>query len=138
MLDKIEVFIAFDAEDIDLLRELENHLRPLEREGLITVWHERKMIGGMDRAREINKHFNAAGVILLLVSADFLASDTLFKLAEQAVEKNKQQQTPVIPVLLHDVDWEYSVLGKLVPLPSDGRSITSWTKRNAAYLDVVR
>ena len=60
MPDKIEVFIVFAQEDIGLLRELENHLRPLELEELIAVWHEGKMIGGMDREQEIKKHWSRA------------------------------------------------------------------------------
>ena len=138
MPDKIEVFIVFAQEDIGLLRELENHLRPLELEELIAVWHEGKMIGGMDREQEIKKHWKTSSIILLLISANFMASDTCYSLAKQAVEKNKQPQVCATPVLLQEVDWEYSIFGKLVPLPSNARPIASWTNRNAAYLDVVR
>ena len=140
MEEKIEVFIVFAPEDHMLLTELENHLQPAVLEGLISIWHERKMVGGMEREREINKYLSTASIILLLISANFMASDTCYKLGKQAVEKNKQGQEPVqaIPVLLQEVDWEYSIFGKLTPLPDNGKPVASWGNRNTAYREVVR
>ena len=137
MAKQIEVFIAFDKEDVALLRELEKHLKPLETQNLITVWDASKIVGGMDWRQEVNKHLASAAVILLLVSANFMASDEAFGLARQALEKGKQQNVPVIPVLLQEVDWTYSIFGGLAPLPANGRPVATWKDRNAAFLNVV-
>src|SRR5437870_2676197 len=108
MAKQKEVFTAFDKEDNALLKELEKHLRSLEMEGLITVWNASKIIGGMDWQQEVNKHLSTASIILLLVSANFMASDEAFGLARQALEKSKQQNVRVVPVLLQEVDWRYT------------------------------
>ena len=85
MEDKIEVFIAFDKEDVALLRELKNHLKPLETQGLITVWDASHIIGGTEWKQAITTHLNTASIILLLVSANFMASDEAYDLAKQAM-----------------------------------------------------
>jgi len=138
MAKQKEVFIAFDKEDSALLKELEKHLRPLETQGLITVWDATKIVGGMDWRQAINQHMGAADIVLLLVSANFMASDEAIELAKQAIEKGRRQNVRVIPVLVQQVDWTYSIFGNLSPLPANGRPVASWKDRNEAYLDVVQ
>jgi nucleoside phosphorylase len=138
MEDKLEVFIVFDKEDVTLLRELKNHLKPLETQGIITVWDATQIVGGTDWKQAISNHLKTASIILLLVSANFMASPEAYNLAKQAVAKNARPKVYVVPVLLHAVDWEYSYLGTLAPLPMDRKPISSWSNRNAAYLDIVK
>jgi hypothetical protein len=138
MADKIEVFIASATEDEALLRELENQLSGMVRQGLITIWHDRKIPGGVEWEKEIRKHLMTAPIVLLLVSPDFIASEKTYKIAEQAMEKTRRGEARVIPILLHESDWEYTVFGKLKPFPSDRRPVASWSRRNAAFLDIVR
>ncbi len=133
----MEVLTLFDKEDRHLFLELKKHLTPLERAGLITLWDEDQIIGGTDRREAINRHLQSAALVLLLVSANFMASDS-YTLAIQALAKHIPPQGYVVPVLLHEVDWEYSDFGRLTPLPTDGKPISSWTNRPAAYLDVVK
>ena len=134
---KMEVLILFDKEDRDLFLDLKKHLTPLEREGLITLWDEDQIIGGTDRREAINRHFQSASLVLVLVSADFMASES-YTLAKQALTKHTPPTGYVVPILLHEVDWEYSDFGRLTPLPSNGKPIGSWTNRPAAYVDVVK
>src|SRR5436305_14089895 len=51
---------------------------------------------------------------------------------------SKRQNVRVIPVLLQEVDWTYSIFGGLAPLPDNGRPVASWKDRNAAFLNVVK
>lgn len=41
---------------------------------MITTWHHRRIGPGDELHRQIDEQFNAADIVLLLVSADFLAS----------------------------------------------------------------
>ena len=138
MEDKIEVFILFDKEDRDLFLELKQHLTPLVMQGLITIWDEDQIIGGTERGQTIDRHLQSATVILLLVSAHFMASNESYALAKQALAKHAPPEGYVVPVLLHEVDWEYSDFGLLKPLPTNRNPIGSWINRHAAYLDVVK
>ena len=51
------------------------HLRPVERAGAINLWSDTKLRAGDRWREEIQKAINEAKVAVLLVSADFLASE---------------------------------------------------------------
>ncbi len=74
-LAPIEVFYSYADADEDLCRELDKHLSQLRRDGLIAAFHKRQITPGADWRGVLNQHLNTASIILLLVSADFLASD---------------------------------------------------------------
>jgi hypothetical protein len=135
---KIEVLILFDKEDRELFLELKKHLAPLEMQGLISVWDEDQIIGGTDRKQAIDHHLQKAWLVLLLVSAHFMASYEYYTFAKQALAMHTPPEGYVVPVLLREVDWEHSDFGQLAPLPGNRKPISSWTNRHAAYVDVVK
>src|SRR5258708_309455 len=71
----IELFFSYSHKDQRLRDQLEKQLSLLKRKGLISTWHDRKIGPGEEWAGKIDEHLNRADIILLLVSADFLASD---------------------------------------------------------------
>lgn len=71
----IEVFFSYAHKDEALRDELAKHLRLLERQGIITSWHDRQIPAGTEWAGAIDARLQTAHIILLLVSADFLASN---------------------------------------------------------------
>ena len=70
-----EIFLCYSHKDEKLLKKLETHLSLLRRDKIISIWHDRRIGAGTEWAGAIDKHLNSARIILLLVSADFLASD---------------------------------------------------------------
>src|SRR5262249_34391234 len=68
----VEVFCSYTSEDEVHLLELMAHLSGLQREGRISIWYDRQIIAGGNRAEAIDTHLETASLILLLVSADFL------------------------------------------------------------------
>jgi replicative DNA helicase len=89
---------------------------------------------------EIDEHLNTAHAILLLISADFLASDYCYDIEmKRAMERHERRETRVIPIILRAVDnWQATPFGKLKALPTDGKPITSWQNRDEAFADVAR
>ena len=69
------VFFSYSHADEELRNELEKHLAGLLRQGVITTWHDRRIGPGEELHGQIDEQLNAADIVLLLVSADFLASD---------------------------------------------------------------
>ncbi len=69
------VFVSYSHRDQHLLDRLEVHLRPLENEGRIELWADTRLKSGDDWHSEIRAAINRARVAVILVSADFLASD---------------------------------------------------------------
>jgi len=69
----IDVFIAYTKADKTLLDRLRIQLTAVERIGLVDAWDDSEIEVGSDREAAIQKAMNEAEIILLLVSADFIA-----------------------------------------------------------------
>lgn len=136
----MRIFYSYSHSDQDkaLRDELEKQLTVLKQNVLITDWHDGEISAGTEWDAEIKKNLNAADIILLLVSADFLASDYIRKVElKQAIERHEAGKARVIPIILRTCDWKSSTLGKLQALPKDGKAITKWPDQDEAFLDVV-
>ena len=135
----IEVFFSYSYQDEQLRDKLVKHLDILKQQGIITAWHDREISAGTEWAGEIDAHLNTANVILLLISADFLASDYCYDIElTRAMERHVARKARVIPVILHEIDWKSAPFGKLQALPENARPVTSWENRDQAFADVAR
>src|SRR5437868_6409053 len=100
MEQKVEIFICYARNDQALLNDLQKHLVPMVRQGLITMWHDTDISPGTEWEEEINKHLNTAQIVLLLVSPDFMASEYCYsKEMKRAMERHERGEARVIPVL---------------------------------------
>ncbi len=101
----VEVFYSYADVDAPLLDKLEKHLRLLQREELITPWHKRHIGAGRDWKKALDEHLNTASVILLLISADFVASDYCYGVEMQrAMERHEAGEARVIPIVLRPTE----------------------------------
>jgi formylglycine-generating enzyme required for sulfatase activity len=134
----IEIFFSYARKDELLRDELNKHLKPLQQEGIITAWHDREIPPGAEWQNEIDRHLESAQIILLLISADFLASDYCYGFElKRALERHESKAACVIPVILRSCDWQRTDFGKLAALPTDGKAINSWLDRDEAFTDVA-
>jgi len=76
---KSHVFISYSHRDARWLQRLQVHLKPLERLGKITLWDDTHIDPGKKWLNEIRKALGSAKAAILLISADFLASDFIAK-----------------------------------------------------------
>jgi hypothetical protein len=135
----VKIFCCYAHEDEALLNKLKTHLRPLQRQGLIDVWHDRDISAGTEWEREINEHLDTAQIILLLVSPDFMNSDYCYgKEMKRALERHERGDVHAIPVILRHVYWQ-GVLGKLQALPKDALPVTDpeWYNLDRALYNVT-
>jgi tetratricopeptide (TPR) repeat protein len=139
-LSTIEIFFSYSHKDEKLRNRLETQLSLLKQQGHITNWYDRKIDAGQEWANKINEHLNAADIILLLVSPDYLASDYCYSIEmKKALERHEQGEAKVIPVILRPVHWRGALFGKLQALPTDAIPVTSskWHNLDEAFYNVA-
>jgi hypothetical protein len=133
----ILVFYSYAPEDAALYVELEKHLKLLHR--YVAAWHAGMVIAGTDATREAAKRLDEANIVVVLVSAHYLSSDSLY-LGElrRAMERHESDETRVIPVIVRPCDWDIAQFARLKPLPTGGRPVSVWPDKDEAWTDVAK
>ncbi|MEB3357736.1 MAG: COR domain-containing protein [Synechococcales bacterium] len=135
--DALRLFYSYSHKDDTLREQLETHLKLLQRQGLIQTWHDRRILPGDEWVKEIDDNLNRADIILLLISPDFIASDYCYEIEmERAMERHDNREARVIPIILRPVDRQNTPFSKLSWLPQNGNPVTTWSDRDAAWLNV--
>lgn len=138
------VFISYSPEDRNYLEEFHSHLAYHARTGEIDFWDDTKIKPGADWREEISLAFQSANVAVLLVSADFLASDFIAtQVLPPLLTAAKKGEIKVFSVILRacaftetELAQFYAVNDPLTPLGemSKGKRAALWTK----VVDLVR
>jgi len=133
----VRLFYSYSRKDDALRNQLEVHLKILERKGLIAPWHDRLIRPGEVQTDEIDKELARAQIVLLLVSADYLASDYCYcKEMEVALGRHREGKSSVVPIILRPVNWKDTSFSALRVLPKGGKAVTTWANRDAAWQNV--
>ncbi len=139
-MEAIDIFIAYSEADKDLLDRLRKQLSTAERIGLVDAWHDGEIEIGTDREQATKEAMEHAEIIVLLLSADFFASERLYEQEmTRALELAKTNNANVIPVLLKDCTWQLSPLSKFQILPKNAIPVTDkhWSHPDRAFKHVV-
>ena len=95
------VFISYSHSDGGFLNRLRVHLRPLERMQAIEYWDDGVIVAGERWRDEIEGALKQAKMAVLLISADFLASDFVIESELPALLSAAEKQgTIILPVVL--------------------------------------
>jgi tetratricopeptide (TPR) repeat protein len=137
-LPPVKLFCSYSHADADLREALEKHLIPMREEGLITVWHDRKIEPGAVRDDAVTKELESADIILLLLSADFMNSEySAGTEMKRALARADAREALVVPILLRPFDWKHLRVAKRQALPSNHKPVTIWANQDEAWLDVA-
>ena len=95
------LFISYSHRDKVCLDRLLVHLKPLEKEGVIDLWVDTKLSAGDKWKPRIEASLRNARVAILLVSADFLASDFIVdNELPPLLTAAEAEGTRIIPIIL--------------------------------------
>ena len=100
MRDKI--FISYCHADSEYQHRLTQHLKPLERNGYLQYWSDTKLKASQNWRKEIREALSQSVISVLLISADFLASDFItFEELPELINNTK-----IFPILIHPCYFE--------------------------------
>jgi hypothetical protein len=132
------VFYSYSHKDTELRDRLGTYLAPLKHQKKIDEWYDRKIQPGAKWETEISARLESADLIMLLVSADFLASDYCFGVElDKAFTRLKRGDVKVVPILLKPCLWQESRFSAIQIIPRDARAITSWGSTEEAFNEVA-
>ncbi len=134
----LKVMLSYAHEDEELKNRLDVHLTALKRSGRIETWSDRKIMPGTEWDSTIKNEMNTADIILLLISADFLASEYIWKIElTKAMERHRNKASVVIPIFLRPCDWKEMPFAVLQGLPKDSVPVTEFEDRELAFLNIA-
>jgi len=134
----LRLFCSYSHKDDSLRQALQSHLAVLKRRGIIADWHDRRIGAGTEWRNQIDKNLELAQVILLLISADFLASDYCYESElSRAIQRHENGEARVIPVIARPCDWTNAPFHLLQALPNDAKPVTAWHNQDEAWRDVA-
>jgi hypothetical protein len=133
------LFFSYSHDDETYRDQLEKHLAMLKNQKLIESWHDRRIEPGAPVEDVIQAELDKADIILLLISASFLASTYCYsKEMTRALERHSRGEAVVVPVIVRPCDWHPAPFGSLLAAPRDGKAISTWPNFDEAYADVAR
>ncbi len=95
------VFVSYSRADKECLERLRIHLKPLQREGAIRYWDDGEIASGQKWKEEIETALSDATIAVLLVSADFLASDFVVENElPKLLQAAEHLGTTILPIIL--------------------------------------
>ena len=98
---KPRAFISYSHNDKEYLDRLLIHLKPLEKNGLIDIWQDSKIKTGELWKDEIDKALSKTNIVILMISADFMASDFIVNNElPPLLSKAEVKGTKIVPVVL--------------------------------------
>ena len=133
----MKLFYSYCHSDEEFREYMERHLSVLKQSGEISEWCDRKVLPGQTFVEEIDRQMDAADLIVLLISSDFLASAACVHEMTTALKLREDTTTTVIPVIVRPCDWKHSKISSLLALPTDGLPITEWSNRDKAFLSIA-
>lgn len=132
------LFYSYSSRDEQARQQLETHLSLLKREDVISTWSFRDIEAGIEWKRAIDRKLEEASIILLLVSANFVASDYCWDIEmARALERHDCGDAIVIPIILKPCDWATAPFARLQVLPEGAKSVDKWRPRDRGWQNVV-
>jgi|GEM_PF-2695569 len=134
----LKVFIGHHPDDDGYRSLLKRHLTSFEKSGKIQIWDSTMVLPGSLRQAEIEKRLINSDLMIILLSADFVASDLLYNLLEMARARHLRNQGSLLPVIIRPLIISELPIRRFDMLPSNKRAISLWPDKDAAWLDVVQ
>ena len=101
MTERSKIFVSYSHRDTAWLKRLQVHLKPLVRSGVIDLWDDTRIKSGELWQKEIQDALDQTFAAILLISADFMASDFIHdEEIPPLLLAAEQQGIVILPVII--------------------------------------
>jgi len=122
--------------DVAIKNELMVHLNVIAKRIGIDINADVMPGANIDEALKMG--IEAAHIIVLLLSPDFLNSERLFVMFDEALERHINKEAVTWAVLVRDCLWEDILRNNTIELlPTNKVPLNQWDSRDAAYRQIV-
>ena len=133
------IFISYAHEDAAFRDAFVTHLQVLQDAGVMESWHDGEIQPGADWKASVDDQLRRADIVVLLVSAHFLASKSCQELElAPALGRWEQNLVTVMPIIVRSCAWDLSPVGRLQALPTNGKPIATWSHPDDAWTEVIK
>ncbi|PYI93362.1 MAG: hypothetical protein DME97_06405 [Verrucomicrobia bacterium] len=139
---RTKVFISYSHADRRFLDRLRVFLKPLERDGRVDWWDDTRLTAGSKWREEIKTAVESARVAVLLISADFFASDFIHKNElPPLLEAAARDEAVLLSVVLQPVDFSNSNLSEIQTVNDPSRplgKLRTRAERDEVWVQVTK
>lgn len=134
-----KAFIAYARTDKEMVARLRTHLAGLKHAEKLETWFDGEITVGEPWEERISNELNRSNIVILCVSADFLASKYVQTVEmPRALERNQAGQCQVLPVILKPCAWQEHPFARLQVTPEGGKPVTKYTDQEEAWTEVIQ
>lgn len=122
---RLRAVCLYAQEDDVFRRELDAHFAPLHEHQQVETWDEACLLPGEAISTATQKAIDAAHLIIILASADFVRSENLYRdhLA-RAIARFEARQAKIFPVMVRRFAWEGTLFDRLpIKLPQENGTV---------------
>ncbi|MCP4689110.1 MAG: toll/interleukin-1 receptor domain-containing protein, partial [Desulfobacterales bacterium] len=124
----MKLFISYSHNDEDWKDRVKSHLQVLRKQGILEIWDDRDLRLGEEWQPEIEDALNSSDIAVLLVSADFLASDFIM---DEEVPRIRERRgnglMEIFPIIIEPCAWKaVGWLKRIQLFPRDGKPLSTF------------
>ncbi|HEV7404260.1 MAG TPA: COR domain-containing protein [Chthoniobacteraceae bacterium] len=132
---KVRVFVSYSHKDAVFLDNLLGHLTPYERSEDLWVWADPLLEPGKQWSDEIFTNLDQADIMILLLSADSLASKFCI---EKELARAVERRIEIVPILIRACRYDKDLtLGGIQAILPGGKPVET-AGNDAAWVEVTR
>jgi len=119
------VFISYSHKDLQWLKRLRLYLAPLERLGSVKLWDDTQLRAGEDWRTAFQTAVDSAHTIILLISANYLASDFVSVELSKVLPAAAKKGARVLLLNIDYADLSHSALAQFQSINDPARPLSS-------------
>ena len=130
----IKLFYSYSHKDDAYQTRMEIALHQLKKDGVLKSWSDKKILPGQSISTATSQAIQESSIATFLLSPDFISSEPC---REEWRLAGKTSSVKRVPIILSPCAWkDMEGMADLKALPTDGKSISSYTNEDVGWQEV--